>query len=81
LGRRIVAPSLKENFDIWLKKNEWTSFVQKYSLDIGKELADVEDDLAPEQRKEDSITELSQIAFVQDCTMNEVSLLRHQKFV
>jgi hypothetical protein len=30
-GRRIVTAAIKGSFDIWLKKNGWTSFVQKHS--------------------------------------------------
>jgi small nuclear ribonucleoprotein (snRNP)-like protein len=74
-GRRIVAEALKGSFDIWLKKNGWTSFVQKRSFNINREIAELDDDdLNTDEKRKDFITEMSQIALAHECSFGEVDL-------
>jgi hypothetical protein len=79
-GRRIVTAAIKGSFDIWLKKNGWTSFVQKHSFNINREIAELDkDDLDTTQRKKDFITEMSQIALVHEFNFGEMDLKGQQE--
>jgi hypothetical protein len=80
MGKRIVSAVLKGSFDIWFKKNGWTSFVQKHSFNINKEIKELEDDdLDTNQRRKDFITEMSQIALVKDHKFDEIDLKGQQE--
>jgi hypothetical protein len=79
-GRRIVIATIKGSFDIWLKKSGWTSFVQKHSFNINKEIAELDDDdLDTSQRKKDFIIEMSQIALVHECRFGEIDMKGQQE--